>query len=144
MMAGNTAKTCCHGCKDTCQMQMRALTACMCLMRIERSDSEISISGNCISWLSRALRTFARTLTMDSHAGTREVVSNWFVYCETIVLMRYVLWLPDLSLSGLDLAPSRASSFKILDLGSGYVKRTPNMSKKGWIWHLLRLYNFAL
>ena len=26
-------------------------------------------SGNCISWLSRALRTFARTLTMDSHAG---------------------------------------------------------------------------
>ena len=27
--------------------------------------------GNCISWLSRALRTFARTLTMDSHAGLK-------------------------------------------------------------------------
>jgi len=56
--------------EDTCQMQMR----------------------NCISWLSRALRTFARTLTMDSHAG-------------------------------LDLAPSRAGSFKILDLGSDLTAR---------------------
>lgn len=56
--------------EDTCQMQMR----------------------NCISWLSRALRTFARTLTMDSHAG-------------------------------LDLAPSRSGTIKLLDLGSDLTAR---------------------
>ncbi|CAE7917849.1 unnamed protein product [Symbiodinium necroappetens] len=50
--------------EDTCQMQMR----------------------NCISWLARALRTFARTLMVDSHRG-------------------------------LELAPSRGSGLKILDIG---------------------------
>ncbi|CAJ1460748.1 unnamed protein product [Effrenium voratum] len=50
--------------EDTCQMQMR----------------------NCISWLSRALRIFARTLIIDSHGG-------------------------------LELAPSRENSLRLLDAG---------------------------
>ena len=64
--------------EDTCQMQMRASACrnspegrdCWRLTSILPLPDAADDSGNCISWLSRALRTFARTLTMDSHAGT--------------------------------------------------------------------------
>lgn len=107
-------------------MQMRASAS---LNDIGRAGTGGSLawpdaSGNCISWLSRALRTFARTLTMDSHAGCGEEL-GFGRYC---FQAPHSVHLAFMSASGLDLAPARAGNFKFFEVGGwpqrGHCKRS--------------------
>lgn len=67
---------------------------------------------NCISWLSRALRTFARTLTMDSHAGLDLAparAGNFKFFEVGLAIRAYVLF--DILLTGIEVPPQPLTRF---------------------------------